>query len=45
MQYDTGKHCVFYHRYHIVWSTGIAKLLGQLVLHWRRLDHATISAV
>jgi len=21
MQYDTGKHCVFYHRYHIVWST------------------------
>jgi len=21
LQYDTGKHCVFYHRYHIVWST------------------------
>lgn len=21
MQYDTGKHCVYYHRYHIVWST------------------------
>ncbi|WP_372570730.1 IS200/IS605 family transposase [Ruegeria jejuensis] len=21
MQYDTRKHCVFYHRYHIVWST------------------------
>ncbi|QAX28746.1 IS200/IS605 family transposase [Leisingera sp. NJS204] len=21
MQYDTGEHCVFYHRYHIVWST------------------------
>ncbi len=21
MQYDSGKHCVFYHRYHIVWST------------------------
>jgi REP-associated tyrosine transposase len=20
MQYDTCKHCVFYHRYHIVWS-------------------------
>ncbi len=20
-QYDTGKHCVFYHRDHIVWST------------------------
>ena len=21
MQYDKGKHCVFYHRYHLVWST------------------------
>jgi putative transposase len=21
MQYDTGKHCVFYHRDHLVWST------------------------
>ena len=21
MQYNTGKHCVYYHRYHIVWST------------------------
>ena len=21
MQYDKGKHCVFYHRYHVVWST------------------------
>ena len=21
MQYDTGKHCVYYHRYHLVWST------------------------
>ena len=21
MQYSTGSHCVFYHRYHIVWST------------------------
>ena len=21
MQYHTGKHCVFYHRYHLVWST------------------------
>ena len=21
MQYDKGKHCVFYHRYHFVWST------------------------
>ena len=21
MEYDTGKHCVFYHRYHLVWST------------------------
>ena len=21
MQYDTGRHCVFYHRYHLVWLT------------------------
>jgi len=21
MQYDKSKHCVFYHRYHLVWST------------------------
>jgi len=21
MQYEKGKHCVYYHRYHIVWST------------------------
>ncbi len=21
MQYQKGKHCVFYHRYHLVWST------------------------
>ena len=21
MQYETGKHCVFYHRYHLVWVT------------------------
>jgi len=21
MQYSTGKYCVFYHRYHLVWST------------------------
>ena len=21
MQYDTGRHCVYYHRFHIVWST------------------------
>ena len=21
MHYDTGSHCVFYHRYHLVWST------------------------
>ena len=21
MQYNSGKHCVFYHRYHLVWST------------------------
>ena len=21
MQYEKGKHCVYYHRYHVVWST------------------------
>ena len=21
MQYEKGKHCAFYHRYHVVWST------------------------
>ena len=21
MRYATGKHCVYYHRYHLVWST------------------------
>jgi len=21
MQYNNGKHCVYYHRYHLVWST------------------------
>ena len=21
MQYEKGKHCVFYHRYHVVWIT------------------------
>ena len=21
MQYSSGKHCVYYHRYHLVWST------------------------
>ncbi len=21
MQYNTGKHCIFYHRYHVVWIT------------------------
>lgn len=21
MQYSTGKHCVYYHRFHLVWST------------------------
>ena len=32
MQYDTGKHCVFYHRYHLVWSTkyGFKVLQGDI---------------
>jgi len=37
MQYDKGKHCVFYHRYHLVWSTKYRyKLLrGELQLRVR----------
>ena len=37
MQYEKGKHCVFYHRYHLVWSTKYRyKLLrGELQLRVR----------
>ena len=37
MQYDKGKHCVFYHRYHLVWATKYRyKLLrGELQLRVR----------
>lgn len=37
MQYDTGKHCVFYHRYHLVWSTKyrFKVLRGQIRLRVR----------
>ena len=37
MQYSTGKHCVYYHRYHIVWSTKyrFKVLQGQLRLRVR----------
>ena len=36
-QYDTGKHCVFYHRYHLVWSTKyrFKVLRGQIRLRVR----------
>ena len=39
MQYDKGKHCVFYHRYHLVWSTKYRyKLLrGELQLRVREI--------
>lgn len=39
MQYDTGKHCVFYHRYHIVWSTKyrFKVLTGDLRLRIREI--------
>ncbi|MFV0294109.1 MAG: hypothetical protein ACK5II_13230 [Paracoccus sp. (in: a-proteobacteria)] len=33
MQHDTGKYCVFYHRYHIIWSAKV--LIGPLRL-WVR---------
>ncbi len=37
MQYDTGKHCAFYHRYHLVWSTKyrFKVLTGQVRLRVR----------
>ena len=37
MQYDKGKHCVFYHRYHLVWSTKYRYklLLGDLQVRVR----------
>ena len=37
MQYDTGKHCVFYRRYHLVWSTKyrFKVLTGQVRLRVR----------
>ena len=39
MQYDKGKHCVFYHRYHIVWSTKyrFKVLTGDLRLRIREI--------
>ena len=39
MQYDKGKHCVFYHRYHLVWSTKYRyKLLrGEVQLRVREI--------
>ncbi len=41
MQYSTGKHCVYYHRYHIVWSTKYRfnVLQGQLRLRVRDICH------
>jgi REP-associated tyrosine transposase len=37
IQYDTGKHCVFYHRYHIVWSSKYRyKVLPGGVRFWVR---------
>ncbi len=37
MQYSTGKHCVYYHRYHLAWSTKyrFKVLRGQLRLRAR----------
>ena len=37
MHYDKGKHCVFYHRYHLVWSTKYRYkvLLGDVRLRMR----------
>ncbi len=45
MQYDTGKHCVFYHRYHIVWSTKyrFKVLKGDLRLRIREIIRQVCS--
>ena len=39
MQYQKGKHCVFYHRYHLVWSTKYRYkvLLGDVRLRVREI--------
>ncbi len=45
MQYDTGKHCVFYHRYHLVWSTKYRYkvLLGDIRLRVRDIIRQVCS--
>ena len=39
MQYDTGKHCVCYHRYHLVWITKyrFKVLRGSLQRRFRKI--------
>ena len=45
MQYDKGKHCVFYHRYHLVWSTKYRYkvLLGNVRLRVRDIIRQVCS--
>ena len=45
MQYDQGKHCVFYHRYHLVWSTKYRYkvLLGNVRLRVRDIIRQVCS--
>jgi len=45
MQYQKGKHCVFYHRYHIVWSTKYRyKVLKGLIIYRIREITRQVSA-
>ena len=45
MRYDKGKHCVFYHRYHLVWSTKYRYrvLLGDVRLRVRDIIRQVCS--
>jgi len=40
MQYNSGKHCVFYHRYHVVWiiKYRFKVLGGELQHHVREIN-------
>ncbi len=45
MQYQTGKHCVFYHRYHLVWITKYRYkvLRGAILLRVREIIRQVCS--
>ena len=45
MQYQKGKHCIFYHRYHLVWSTKYRYqvLFGDVCLRVREIIRQVCS--